>query len=875
MVTIKKKKSIGLFLAAIVIVLALTTFLPSVSAIEVHPGGSIQDAINTAVSGQTIIVHNGDYRENIIVNKSNIVIRSANGSSVTFITSNETDKHVVTISDQTNVTLDNFTIRDAYGSSNDIAGIYMNNTNKCTISNNTITNISAAVSRDANGIWIDQSDNNSFSSNTVFNLTNAPYSYGIHLYGSDNNSFSSSTSVSNITATTFACGILLGNSSSNKFNAITTLSRITAYGGAGGIVLEDGSDDNTFSASFISHITAPLYDAGGIVLSTSSNNTFTSSDISLINATQDAGGIALTTSNGNAFTSITISRITAVRDAGGMVLDTSNDNTFTAGTITYINATRDAGGIALTTSTGNTFTNITVSYVAVSQFWGAVVPIGQSAAGSGALNLSLTLLPENTACGLLMVLSDNNAFTDTDISHIYASMVERVTDLLSDGGYDATNLSVNVSTDNTACGMWLLLSNNNTFTNSAVSYIGARKLDVGDTIIIRSDGGYDLTNLSASITTDNTACGIWLLVSNENTFTDTDVSHINASLVHGGIIVGQSNIVGQSDGEVTDLSVYGTVVNTAGGIWLAVANDNGFTNTEVSYIDVYQEEALSPLSDKVGATLAFGFYSNGWAFGIWLAAANNNSFTTTAVTNLSSDLVVTGIELMVSNENEFHDWSMSDFNSGSSDTTYGVDLAFCEQNVLSNGRIFRGAGPMLDFGVLMAFCSENVIQDCEIFDCRVGIQLDFEANGNEFVRNTIEDNLDGIVVVESNNNTIEANMIRNNKGGVHTGVHVDASSDENGIHGNCFFYNEPYQAWDDFSAGDSNHWDGNYWEPEPGEEPGNPFLIPGAAGSRDSTPLGYCPLCPAQVPALMPLGIVALVGLLSAIAALALVRKRR
>jgi nitrous oxidase accessory protein NosD len=128
-------------------------------------------------------------------------------------------------------------------------------------------------------------------------------------------------------------------------------------------------------------------------------------------------------------------------------------------------------------------------------------------------------------------------------------------------------------------------------------------------------------------------------------------------------------------------------------------------------------------------------------------------------------------------------------------------------------------------------------------------------------------------LLSSWNNTIERNMIRNNTGGARCGVYIDSSSDLNEIHRNCFFYNGPPQAIDEHS-GDSNNWDGNYWEPAPGLSE-DPFLIPGAAMQRDNAPLRQCPLCPTQAPVVTPLGLVALIGLLSVIATLTLVRRKR
>ena len=102
---------LGFFTALLILLFAAA----SVSAAEyqVHEGESIQAAINIAKPGDTIIVHNGTYSENVVVNRSNITLRSANGSAVTIVQSNRTDMHVFNITDQNNVTLEGFTIRDA------------------------------------------------------------------------------------------------------------------------------------------------------------------------------------------------------------------------------------------------------------------------------------------------------------------------------------------------------------------------------------------------------------------------------------------------------------------------------------------------------------------------------------------------------------------------------------------------------------------------------------------------------------------------------------------------------------------------------------------------------------------------------------------
>ena len=99
--------------ALVILILLFTVVSVSAAEYQVHEGESIQAVINIANPGDTIIVHNGTYTENVVVNKSNLTIRSANGSAVTIVQSNRTDTHVFNITDQNNVTLEGFTVRDA------------------------------------------------------------------------------------------------------------------------------------------------------------------------------------------------------------------------------------------------------------------------------------------------------------------------------------------------------------------------------------------------------------------------------------------------------------------------------------------------------------------------------------------------------------------------------------------------------------------------------------------------------------------------------------------------------------------------------------------------------------------------------------------
>jgi hypothetical protein len=212
------RKWIGIFIiAAIVAILAFVTLSATASAavINVPSAGNetIQQAINNASTGDTILVNAAAYAgttETVDVTQSNIIIRSVNGRAV--VSAGGASDHVFNITDQTNVTLEGFTIRDAHGTTQDVAGIYMHNASKCTISNIIVTNISATVPYSALGIYLyGSSNNNTFSASTsVYNVTataSAGYgtayadAYGIYLQSSSSNAFSSNISVYNVTAT--------------------------------------------------------------------------------------------------------------------------------------------------------------------------------------------------------------------------------------------------------------------------------------------------------------------------------------------------------------------------------------------------------------------------------------------------------------------------------------------------------------------------------------------------------------------------------------------------------------------------------------------------------------------------------------------------
>lgn len=189
--------------------------------IFVQPGESIQAAVNNASSGDEIVIGPGNYTENIIVTKNDLVIRSetddpentiigASNSSVLYVRAN-------------NVTISGFKVKAVEYS--DVTGIHMTACNNCIISNNDL-------SENYLGLSLSSSKNNIILNNSM----NLNENYGIHIIRSENNV------LFNNTANLNAHGIVLeSNSSDNNL----TGNLVNSNRGYGFYVINSGN--NTFS----------------------------------------------------------------------------------------------------------------------------------------------------------------------------------------------------------------------------------------------------------------------------------------------------------------------------------------------------------------------------------------------------------------------------------------------------------------------------------------------------------------------------------------------------------------------------------------------------------------------------------------------------
>lgn len=186
---------------------------------------TIQGAVDAASPGDTIIVRDGTYIENVRVNTSHLTIRSENGAQTTIIQAADPDEHVLDIAAE-HVTVEGFTVSGATASLWR-AGIALNADNSSIVNN--------SISRNRCGIIVN-SDSNSIANNVVESNSNQ----GIHISNAQGNYLQSNylnsngdgigldnghqnTIQGNTIAANSRCGITVSSSSRNSvvFNIIS------------------------------------------------------------------------------------------------------------------------------------------------------------------------------------------------------------------------------------------------------------------------------------------------------------------------------------------------------------------------------------------------------------------------------------------------------------------------------------------------------------------------------------------------------------------------------------------------------------------------------------------------------------------------------
>jgi parallel beta-helix repeat protein len=488
---------IGLIFAVFFTVLAFVSVGSAADTYTVCPGGgcnytSIQDAINASQPGDTIIVRDGTYTENVVVNVANLTLRSENGSASSTVLAavNTSDVFRVTAN---SVTITGFTVRNATDSASAACGIHLDSfVHHCTISGNTVSENYCGIRLSA------LSNNNTLTGNTVMNNS----VYGILVVSSSNNNLKNNTASNNN-----YCGIRLSESSNNNLTG-----NIATNNSFEGIWLDYSSNNNTLTGNTVSE------NYYGIRLSSSSNNNNLAGNTANSNG---ASGIYLSSSSSN-----TLTGNNASNNSDGIYLDSSSNNTMTGNTA----ANNYAFGISLWSSSnnntlmGNTASNndngIRLYYSSKNTLMGNTASNNDNGISLGYScnnNLTGNTASNNSAFGIVLSLSSNNNTLSGNIANSN-----------SDDGFRLLSSSNNSLTSNTASnnsyGIYLYASSNNILTGNTASnnYKG---------ISLESSSNNTLTG---NIANSNNETGIYLCSSSTNNTLTANTANSNT---YNGIIL--------------------------------------------------------------------------------------------------------------------------------------------------------------------------------------------------------------------------------------------------------------------------------------------------------------------------------------------------
>ncbi|MDW7732964.1 MAG: NosD domain-containing protein [Methanolobus sp.] len=725
---------------------------------------TINAALANATDGDTIIVSDGTYTENIVVNKS-VIIRSENGSASTVVNAASIDTHIFNVT-ASNVTISGFNVTGA----TNYSSIYVFSALNCNISDN-------LVSESYAGIYFYNSNDSTISNNQIGSNT-----IGIYLQKSANNTMVNNTMESN--------DYNFGTYGPNPEHFVHNIDTSNQVNGKPLYYLVDQADTQV-----------PL-DAGQVYVVSSAN--ITVKDISISNGYE---GVMLAYTNNSRVENITVSQ-----NAGGVLLVNSDSNT-----LDKINAINNTYGIYLENSTDNTLTDSIIG----SSGWDGISLYSSSnhnvldnnTIDSGGCDgiyidnsenniLSNNTIIDNPESGIDLYYSDSNSMVGNIVInntyhgiHLNVSSYNTLTgnnasDNLKSGIYLYNVSNYNVLDDNTAInntekGIFLLNASNSILTNSSVS---------------SNDYGIFLEDSTNNTLANNT------MASNDFNFGvyGPELEHFVHDIDTSNMVNGKPlyYLITQADMQVPLDAGQVYVINSTNVTVRDISVSNGYHGIAFAYTSNSRIENFTASDCYRGIYMMHSDFNtiesivtNDNIYGLEIKMSGNN-----LLSNSTSISNIAGLYLINSSNNDLNNidldsntingirFSNSDnnnlTNSTANDSFIGIDISNSAFNTINNNTantgnyygiyIYRSDNNTLtnntassneQAGIYFYYADSNTLENNTANDNDLdGIALRYSSN-NVFINNTANTNSRaGFVLEGSNSNTLTDNSARGSTG---------------------------------------------------------------------------------------------------------------
>lgn len=868
-------RKLSLIVAAIMLIGTLfvgLTLLPEVRAATLYVGGggpgnytTIQEAINDAISGDTIYVYNGTYSEQVYISKG-LTLVGENRNSI--IDGGGSGPIMNAYADGISVT--GFTLTNGGDWPGDF-GLILQGSQSCQIINNSFES-------SYGGIYIGSSSNSIIANNSI----TSNYE-GITLLNSDG-----------ITITTNYIGQSLYHAIALKDSSDSNVSsNDIRFNGVS--ILLDNSNVNTVTANWI------LGNNEGISLRSSSANTVHSNEI----LGSSNGGIRLQLSNNN----LILNNTHSGNDVS-VLLDSSEYNTLIANTASgrgvFITGDRLEHWNTHVIDSSNTVRGERVLYWKNASGGSVGLGVGQvilaNYTDARVENLSFNQLEAGIEVGFssdITVLNNSVKSSSYGLFALHSSRIVALANNFSNNwrGASISHTSHSSFGNNTMSyntrGLDLIDSFNNTISYNTFSFNSMEGVGLEDS---------DSNTIANNTFTSNGFTGVEIISCRDNMVTGNNITSNGdqgiellgtlGTTVEGNSIR-DSEVGMRLYGSVNGTIALNNISDTHDGITLEYSNGNTIRENAIFGNEYYGVHLFRSDRNAIEENVAW----DNW-YGVETSSSNNITIDGNSIHNhtigiapgngyhvvIKNNVLVdnpigitlgSSVESMITNNSMnmggIHLWghSVEHWNTHiieTSNTVNGRPVRYWKN--VSGGTVPSGAAQVLlanctgvkvenqvlrevQSGIQVGFSSGFTITNLTTHDNYHGIYLWYSESGIH-TNNTITGNINGIFMESSNSNTLALNTLSANEKGLFL-----VRSGSNTIYHNQFL-NNIEQAMDYFAA---NDWDngypsgGNYWSDYSGVDQfsGPNQDQPGSDGIGD-TPYVVDPDSQDMYPLMTPIG---------------------